>query len=107
MTWKGRVAIAAIVLLAIVSIAATQVTIFVVPRIGAVPDGRTLVINRLTNTNFIDSPDAICERIQDGVSLLCRGLILARVADEATVFVRLPYSHRLYLISTDGREYDR
>ena len=41
------------------------------------------------------------------VSLLCRGLILAKIGKEAVVIVRLPYSETLYLWSTDGRTYSR
>lgn len=83
----------------------TQVTIFVVQPIGAVPEGRTLVISRLNKTKFIDSADAMCERIQGSVNLLCRGLVLGQVANNATIYLRLPYSRTLYLISTGGKEY--
>lgn len=83
----------------------TQLTLFVIPPIGVVPEGRTIVIFRLNKNKFIDSPDAMCERIQGGVSLLCRGAILASVAENATILLRLPYSENLYLISTEGKTY--
>ncbi|WP_082920335.1 hypothetical protein [Pseudomonas koreensis] len=85
----------------------TQITIFVVPPIGAIPEGRTVIILRLNKTNFIDSPDALCERIQGGVSLLCRGMTLAAVVEKTKIIVRLPYSDWLYLISTNGKRFDR
>lgn len=85
----------------------TQFTIFVVPPIGAVPEGKTLIISRLNKTKFVDSSDAMCERTQGGVSLLCRGILLGAVVEKATIYFRLPYSERLYLISTDGKIYDR
>jgi len=85
----------------------TQLTVFAVPPIGAVPDGRTLVMLRLNKTNFVDSADAMCERIQGSVSLLCRGMMLGAVAKNTTVLLRLPYLDWLYLISTDGKRYDR
>ncbi len=85
----------------------TQFTIFVVQPIGAVPEGRTLVISRLNNTEFIDSADAMCERLQGGVSLLCRIAVLGAVADKAHIYARLPYSEWLYSISTRGKSYDR
>lgn len=88
-------------------IAYTQLTIFVVPPIGAVPKGRTVVILRLNITNFIDSPDALCERTQGGVSLLCRGAMLAGVLEKSKILVRLPYSESLYLLSTKGKKYSR
>lgn len=93
---------AAIVLCIAIS---TQITIFVVPPIGAVPEGRTLIISRLNQTQFIDSADAMCERIQGGVSLLCRGIVLGTVAKKSTIYFRLPYSETLYLLSTDGKTY--
>lgn len=85
----------------------TQITIFVVPPIGAIPEGKTMIIARLDKTKFVDSPDAMCERIQGGVSLLCRGVSLAAVAKNSTILMRLPYSSWLYLISTSGKTYDR
>ena len=54
----------------------TQLTIFVIPPIGALPEGKTIIITRLNKTEFIDSPDGMCDRIQGGVSLLCRGMIM-------------------------------
>lgn len=86
-------------------LAATQITIFVIPPIGAVPDGRTVIITRLDKTQFIDSPDAMCERIQGGVSLLCRGMVMGVVVGKSTILARLPYSEWLYGISTGGKTY--
>ena len=94
-------------LLAIVALASTQFTLFVVQPIGAIPDGRTLLIGRLAGSNFVDSPDAMCERIQDGVSLLCRGMVMGQVGKNATIYLRLPYSETLYMWSTGGKTYDR
>lgn len=88
-------------------IAYTQLTIFVIQPIGAIPEGRTLVISRMNKTEFIDSADAMCERIQGGVNLLCRGAAMAGVAENAHIFLRLPYSETLYQISTGGKTYDR
>ncbi len=86
----------------------SQVTIFVVqPILGAAPEGRTLVISRLHGTNFIDSADSMCERIQGNVNLLCRGMVLGQVGKNATIYLRLPYSETLYSISTGGKSYDR
>lgn len=85
----------------------TQLTVFVVPPIGAVPEGRTVIILRLKKTDFIDSPDAICDRLQGGVSLLCRGMTMAAVVENSKILVRLPYSDWLYLVSTGGKRFDR
>jgi len=85
----------------------TQITIFVVPPIGAIPEGKTVIITRLNKIEFIDSPDGMCERIQGGVSLLCRGMVLGAVVEKSTILLRLPYSSWLYSISTGGKTYDR
>jgi hypothetical protein len=84
-------------------------SIFVVQPIGAVPEGRTLVINRLNRdaVRFVDSADGICHREMGGVSLLCRGVVMAGVLDEATIVMRLPYMDWLYKVSTGGRAYER
>lgn len=88
-------------------VAYTQLTIFVIQPIGAIPEGKTLVILRLNKTEFIDSADAMCERIQGNVTLLCRIAALGGVAEASHVLLRLPYSETLYKISTDGKTYDR
>jgi len=85
----------------------TQLTFFIVPPIGAIPQGKTVVILRLNKTNFIDSPDAMCDRLQGGVSLLCRGIMLGGVLKKSKILLRLPYSHSLYLISTNGKTYNK
>ena len=85
----------------------TQLTIFVIPPIGALPEGKTIIITRLNKTEFIDSPDGMCDRIQGGVSLLCRGMIMGLIIEKSTILLRLPYSSWLYSISTGGKEYDR
>ena len=96
-----------LVLLVVGVIASTQFTLFVIPPIGAVPEGRTVLISRTTATHFVDSPDAVCERIQGGVSLLCRGLVMGQVVQASTIYARMPYSRTLYLLSTGGKTYDR
>ena len=107
-TRRGRVTIlVAIVVVVLAALVSSQVTVFVVQPIGAVPEGRTVVMSRLATTKFIDSADAMCLRIQDGVSLLCRGMVLGQVLQSATIYLRLPYSRTLYLFSTDGAEYGR
>jgi hypothetical protein len=85
----------------------TQITIFSVPPIGAVPEGRTVIMLRLNKTNFIDSADAMCVRIQGYVNLLCRGMTMGAVVDATTIIARLLYSETIYKISTGGDSYER
>lgn len=101
-------ALAGLVLLVVIAVLAyTQLTVFVIQPIGALPEGRTVIMTRLTKMEFIDSPDAMCERMQGGVSLLCRGMAMAAVVEKATILARLPYSSWLYSVSTGGKSYDR
>ena len=104
---RGRWLVAGVVGVVFVAIVYLLVTLFVVQPMGALPEGRTVVMSRLNTTKFIDSADAMCLRIQDGVNLLCRGMVLGGILENATIYLRLPYSRTLYLISTGGAEYDR
>jgi hypothetical protein len=83
----------------------TSVTIFVVQPIGAIPEGKTLVILRMGEMNFIDSADAYCQRVQGKVNLLCRMMVLGSIGKNGMILLRLPYSETLYLYSTGGRTY--
>ena len=96
-----------VVLAAFMIVAYTQVTFFVIQPIGAVPDGRTLVIWRTGKLKFIDSADGLCARESNGLSLLCRIQVLGAIAQNSTVIARLPFSETLYLLSTDGKKYER
>jgi len=80
----------------------TQFTVFVVPPIGSLSTGMTIVFPRLSKTNFIDSPDALCEREAGQKNLLCRGVTLGTVAAKARIVARFPYSAVLYRISMLG-----
>jgi len=100
-----RIILLGVLLLVVLIAASTQVTFFVVQPIGAAPDGGTLLISRLNRGKFIDSADAMCQRIQGNVNLLCRGMVLGQVGQHAQVYLRLPYFESLYLVSTGGKTY--
>jgi len=85
----------------------SQVTFFVIQPIGALPEGKTLIILRMNKTGLVDSADAMCAREMGGVSLFCRGAMMAAIAKKSTILFRLPYSEFLYNISTDGKTYGR
>lgn len=103
---KQRKIIALILVALAMIVTYTQVTVFVIPPIGALPEGKTVVIARLNKTEFIDSPDAMCERIQGGVSLLCRAMVMGAVFEKSHILMRLPYSPWLYSVSTGGKHYE-
>ena len=98
--------IAGLVIVALLALLSTQMTIFVVQPIGAIPEGRTLIVRRLPGARFVESADSICDREQGGVSLLCRGSILAAYS-QGRIYARLPYMDWLYLWSTGGSRYNR
>lgn len=101
--WIGLAVIAATAVFAYL-----QITIFVVQPIGALPEGRTVILWRKSPAlNFVDSADAVCDRLNHGVSLLCRGIAIAGVVNNNPILLRLPYSRSLYLISTNGQEWQR
>ena len=105
---KKPVSILLLILLVIcLCLSSTQITFFAIQSIGALPDGITLVILRGQGTKLFDSPDAMCERMQQGVSLLCRGLAIAQVAESGVVLLRLPYMDSVYLLSTGGERYEQ
>jgi hypothetical protein len=104
MSKKNILLISAIILLIIFF---SQITFFVIQPIGALPEGKTLIILRMNKTKFIDSADAMCAREMEGVSLLCRGMMMSAVAQKGTILARLPYSEFLYNISTNGKTYGR
>jgi hypothetical protein len=84
----------------------SQLGVYTIQPIGAVPEGRTVIVWRGAGEPFFNSADAECLRIQQGVSLLCRGLALGR-APVDRIILRLPYSEWAYLRSTGGQSFDR
>lgn len=74
------------------------IRIIVIQPIGAIPQGVTVVVAGI-NANIVDSPDAMCQRIQGGVSLLCRGMMAGAIAKEGKILLRLPYSEILFRLS--------
>lgn len=82
-------------------------SIFVVQPIGAIPEGATFIVPRTANLAFVDSADALCERLMQGVSLMCRVTMLTQAVDPDEIYFRLPYQEWLYSYSTGGRSYGR
>jgi len=95
-----------IVFLVILVILFIKVGFYTVQPIGSIPEGVTLLVWRAGGEPTFNSPDAVCLKIQDGVSLLCRGMALAQAPIDR-IIVRLPYMHWAYLRSTGGLAFDR
>ena len=84
------------------------VGIFVVQPIGALPEGATVLYWRInTKLPFITSPDGWVIDQGQKLSLLTRGMAMnaiGKIVSEKKI-ANLPYSKRLYLISTGGKEF--
>lgn len=91
--------LAGIVALALIGAWIAGVRIIVIQPIGAIPNGITVLVTGVPGLNIIDSPDAICQRKQGGVSLLCRGMTAGAIADKGHIIARLPYSSLLFRLS--------
>ncbi|WP_173089027.1 hypothetical protein [Devosia sp. 1635] len=96
---KVIVTVGAVVLLVPLIAYFAGVRVFVIQPIGALPDGVTAVVHGLPGLRAIDSPDAICQRNQGGVNLLCRGITAGTVARDGTILMRLPYMPFLKTLS--------
>jgi len=84
--------------------------VFVIQPIGAIPDGATIIYWRSgLNMPFIASADGLLDKSGAGVSLLGRGLLIAKLAEPLMTrkVVRFSYSRTLYLWSTGGKEYKK
>lgn len=107
---RKRIFAGVFILAVLVGIARLTLGIFVVQPIGALPEGVTVVYWRAgLNLPFIVSPDGFALEATGGVSLLSRGIIMGQLLEllDGRKIVSLPYSHSLYLMSTDGMEFDR
>lgn len=83
---------------------------FIIQPIGAIPDGATVWFLRLnTNFPFVSSADGLLIEAGKGVSLLGRGVFLAKMGEllKDKKIISLPYLHFLYLFSTGGREFEK
>lgn len=87
------------VLLAAIGIWIGGVRIVVIQPIGALPEGVTVVVAGVRHVQLIDSPDAICNRHEGGVSLLCRAREAGALANKGKVLLRFPYSETLFRIT--------
>ncbi len=105
-----KTAILLIVLLVIGIFIRIFLGIFIIQPIGAIPEGASIVYWRSgMNMPFISSADGLLEESGAGVSLLGRGLFLAKMAEpiKEREWFRFEYSETLYLWSTGGKKYEK
>lgn len=84
----------------------TQVGLYSIQPIGAIPQGGTVLVWRQGGEPFFNSPDGTCLRVQDGVSIMCRLAAMGQ-APVDRIILRLPYLHWAYLASTGGQTFER
>ena len=99
-----------ILLFAILLIVYVFTGFLIIQPIGALPEGATIWYFRFgLNTSFISSADGILLKSNQGVSLLGRAVVLSKMSEVIInrKIIKIPYNHRLYLISTEGVELDR
>lgn len=84
--------------------------IFVIQPIGAVPEGTSIVYWRVgSDLPFVASADGQLKDSGTGVSLLGRGMMLAKYSQQVNEnkILRFKYSKWLYSISTGGSDYSK
>ena len=81
----------------------TQVTIFSIPPVGPITDGKTIVMKRPEGMNFIDSAAAVCQRENGTTNIFCQGVVLAKIA-KVKEWATFPYNELLYKFTTGGTQ---
>lgn len=110
MNSKKNIGIAAAIFLGFLIFFRLFCGVFVIQPIGAVPEGATIVYWRAgLNLPFVSSADGFLIDSDAGVSLLGRGMVLAKLSEPILKkeIVRFSYSETMYLWSTGGRKFDR
>ncbi len=103
--------LAVLLILCVFSIGVYSFTgLYIVQPIGALPEGVTIWYFRSgTNLPFITSPDGFLLQNQGSVSLLSRAVVfgtLTKIVLDRKI-ARFPYMKSLYLISTDGKDFEK
>lgn len=101
----GKKLVILVIVGAIVVFIYTQIGLYTVQPIGALPEGATMLVWRSSGEPFFNSPDALCLKVQGEVSLLCRGMAIGQAPIDR-IILRLPYMDWAYLASTGGRSFD-
>lgn len=107
---QKRISVGAAILVALMIGFRVFCGIFVIQPIGALPEGATIVYWRAgLNLPFVSSADSVLLDSDAGVSLLGRGMVLAKLAEpiREKEIARFAYSETFYLWSTGGKKFDR
>lgn len=109
MTNQKKVFIVLVVVVSVLLACFLFTGFFVIQPIGAIPEGKTIWFVRAgTTLPFISSADGLLLKKDAGVSLLGRAVVLSSVIDviEDKIILKIPYVKALYLISTNGVEFE-
>ena len=107
MTDGGRRSVIVLLTILVISVLAWHfLGLYTVQPIGALPEGRTLLVRRVGDEPFFNSPDGTCIRRTGSVSLMCRMMALGNAPLDRIV-LRMPYMAWAYRASTGGAEFDR
>jgi hypothetical protein len=97
--------VAFLVLVALAVFVYMTMGVYTIQPIGALPEGRTILVWRGSNEPFFNSADATCLRIQNEVSLMCRLIALGKAPTDR-IILRLPYMEWTYKMSTGGKTFE-
>ena len=103
---KPVVGLLLLVVVAVLVLVISQLGVYTIQPIGALPEGVTAIVRRAPGEPFFSSPDSMCLKVQGYVSLLCRAAALAEAPVDRIV-VRLPYMEWAYLMSTGGKTFEQ
>jgi hypothetical protein len=72
---------------------------------GFAQTGATLVVPRTDRLTFVDSADAMCDRLSGQVSADCRAAMQSGAFAASDIYAQLPYFDWLFNYSTGGKPY--
>lgn len=97
---KEVTVLAAVLAITVALICYRNFSVFILPPSGA-SEGATLLIQRIEMSEFIDNPEAMCDRLQRNENLTCRSGLLSEVA-ERKALLDFPYSRTIHRLSNIG-----
>jgi len=98
--------IVAVLVILIIAVFLLKTGFYSIQPIGAIPEGATWLVWRVSGEPFFNSADATSLRRTGSVSLMSRGLALAE-APKDRIILRLPFWKFAYMRSTGGNTFDR
>lgn len=98
---RGPLILAALASLGILVALYLNTGLYSLPPLGALPEGKTVLVWRAEGEPFFNSPDALCHERLGYVSLFCRGAALMQAPTDR-IILRLPYQEWAFNLSVPG-----